>query len=101
MMTGKQMPMMPNPFEQDERYIIKQPRFKILKFLCKLFGHKYIHQPLNPYSWIFICKRCGKQRDIYEQGEQKNTEIKYFTKQDGKKVVKKKKRTKRKKGMKK
>jgi len=65
--------------------VVKKSRFKPFKFLCKLFGHKYIKQEIDLNVWEFVCKRCGKNRDVYHEGESKDSEIRYFTKSDGKK----------------
>lgn len=56
-----------------------------MSFLCKIFGHKYEEKKIDLYAWEVVCKRCGKNRDIYNQGEQKIEEVQYFKKKDGKK----------------
>jgi len=53
--------------------------------ICKWFGHKYIKQNIDMYCYAFICKRCGKNRDVYKKGEEKEATIKYFCRADGKK----------------
>lgn len=65
-----------------------------MSLLCKIFGHKYIKTYAGEGQTFFehICKRCGKNRDLYMEGEPKNPNIKYFRREDGKKDKKKAKK---------
>lgn len=56
--------------------------------LCKIFGHKYEKRKIDLNIWEVVCKRCGKNRDVYQEGEQKRNDVGYFKKKDGKKDVK-------------
>ncbi len=53
--------------------------------ICKLFGHKYVKRKIDLNVYEHVCKYCGKNRDVYQEGESKNDEIKYYSKEDGKK----------------
>lgn len=33
---------------------------KIMEFLCKIFGHKWIVTIDNRYQKVEVCERCGK-----------------------------------------
>ena len=59
----------------------------MFNFLCKIFGHKYRIEYIdeNKAIYEYICKRCGKNRDLYNKGEMKNPGVNYYKKEDGKK----------------
>ena len=59
---------------------------RLFSFLCRILKHKYKPYFLDENKTLIVyrCKRCGKNRDVYNEGETKNKNIRYFKKEDGK-----------------
>ena len=58
-----------------------------MKFLCRILGHKYEKKYIDKKKTMigYFCRRCGKNRDLYKEGETKDFSINYYNRNDGKK----------------
>jgi len=82
--VGKLMQDRISSYEESKNNESDEKRY-ILGFLCRILPHKYRVHLLDKTTWEYRCKRCGKIRDIYEEGENKIGDVKYFKREDGKK----------------